>query len=241
VTQPPQYPNQPQGSVQPTGSPLFRPAQPPLQPNPNQPQSPAQATGNPAFRPAQPQLQPNPNQTPPFTGPNTAPGAATTPPPVKKRPWFKSPWVLAPATLVLGIIIGAASGGSSSAAANAARTVTATATVTSTSAQADKAAATVTVTAPAVTVTAAPAAPATTAAAAPAAIEDGTYIVGTDIALGTWKSSGGASDLCYADTEDKSGKILEQEVSSGPSVVIRIKSGAYTFKAAGCGTWTKVG
>ena len=74
-----------------------------------------------------------------------------------------------------------------------------------------------------------------------AGITDGSYLVGTEIALGTYKSSGGGS-LCYADTQDKAGNILEQEVGAqGASVIIRILSGAYTFKSSGCGTWTKVG
>jgi hypothetical protein len=66
-------------------------------------------------------------------------------------------------------------------------------------------------------------------------------MVGSEIALGTWKSTGGAS-LCYADTTGKAGDILEQEVgANGAGVIIRIKAGAYAFTSSGCGTWTKIG
>jgi hypothetical protein len=35
---------------------------------------------------------------------------------------------------------------------------------------------------------------------------------------------------------------LEQEIgSAGESVIIRIKSNAYTLTSSGCGTWKKVG
>ena len=197
---------------------------------PNQPQGGFPPAGNPNF-PTQPQ--------PAFLQPPTAAGPGMTPPlaPVKpkKRAWFKSPWFLAPVTFLLGLMFGAAMNGGSATAESPASTATvtkaaATVTVTSTQTADAKPAATVTVTA------AAPAAP-----AAPAGITDGSYLVGTEIALGTYKSSGGGS-LCYADTQDKAGNILEQEVGAqGASVIIRILSGAYTFKSSGCGTWTKVG
>jgi hypothetical protein len=212
VSQSPQYPNQPQGP-----NPNFGPAQPPMQP----------------LQPMQPQ-RPVFTQPPAGNGPGMPPGSGRVT--ATKRAWFKSPWVLAPVTFIVGLVIGltTADGSTASAAAGATTTVTATSTKTADA----KPAATVTVTGPAVTVTAA-AAPA--APAAPAGIKDGSYMVGTEIALGTWKSSGGGS-LCYADTTDQAGNILEQEVgASGANVIIRIKAGAYTFKSSGCGTWTKVG
>ena len=46
---------------------------------------------------------------------------------------------------------------------------------------------------------------------------------------------------CYADTKNKKGDILEQELGPpGESVIIRFQSGAYTFTSRRCGTWKKV-
>lgn len=71
-------------------------------------------------------------------------------------------------------------------------------------------------------------------------ITDGTYLVGSEVKIGNYMSSGGG-DLCYADTQDKSGKILQQEVSQDDPVVIRIMQNAYKFTSNGCGSWHKVG
>lgn len=217
MSQPPQgFPTQPQGPFRPAGSPSQGAAQAPLK--------------QPTYR--VPAKQP------------------------RKGPWWKSPWFLAPMTLLVGLFMGFSVGATAMmtpearAAATAPRptktvdkTTTATATVTgSQSVPSTTPAPTVTVTATA-TVTTATTTTVTAAAPPPAdsGIGDGSYLVGSEIAVGTWKSSGGGS-FCYADTEDKAGNILEQEVSgAGGSVIIRVKAGAYTFTSRDCGSWTKVG
>ncbi len=72
-------------------------------------------------------------------------------------------------------------------------------------------------------------------------IGDGSYLVGSEIQPGTWKSSGVEGGLCYADTQNKGGDILQQEVAAEGSAIIRITEKAYTFKSSGCGSWKKVG
>jgi len=179
--------------------------------------------------------------------------------PKKKRRWFLSAPFIGSAAFVVGILIGsaAAASGSDAGAAPAgtatvtapAPTVTVTAegpTTTKTVTAKPKPAPTKTVTAKAkpaptktVTVTAAPD-DGGGDSAADGDIGDGTYLVGSEIKTGNYKSSGGG-EFCYADTETKSGKILDQQVSQGAPVVIRITSQAYTFESNGCGSWKKVG
>ena len=70
----------------------------------------------------------------------------------------------------------------------------------------------------------------------------GTYIVGVDIAPGTWRSSGTGS--CYWERESGfSGEladIIANDNATGPTLV-EIGAGDNGFKSsAGCGTWTKV-
>ena len=72
-------------------------------------------------------------------------------------------------------------------------------------------------------------------------ITDGTYLVGSEIKPGVYKSSGGQTMMCYADTETRGGDILEQEVADKGSVIIRVTSKAYTFTSQDCGSWKKVG
>lgn len=72
-------------------------------------------------------------------------------------------------------------------------------------------------------------------------IGDGSYLVGSEIKPGTWKSSGVKDGLCYADTQNEDGDILQQEVAAEGSVIIRITEKAYTFKSSGCVGWKKVG
>ena len=84
----------------------------------------------------------------------------------------------------------------------------------------------------------------TAAAPAPAdtGIKDGTYLVGSEIAVGIYQSNGDRTTHCYAETKDKAGNPLEMEMGdAGESVIIRIMSGAYTFRSVDCVTWKKVG
>jgi hypothetical protein len=85
-----------------------------------------------------------------------------------------------------------------------------------------------------------PAGPATT-------FTDGTYVPGTDIVPGTYRTSGpapGAIELCYwsrmKDTSGDFGAIIANDIAQGPSTVtIRTSDGA--FKTSGCNVWQKIG
>ena len=177
-----------------------------------------------------------PPQNYPPAGYQQQPQPAVTPPPAKKsggigRILFSKP-VIGLAALLVGMGIGGAGKSSTSTTATPAA---ATVTVTAPAAAQPASTTTVTVTAPA---------PSTQASTTDAAgtVTDGTYLVGTEIAVGQWKSDGKGGSLCYADTQDKAGNILEQEVAqAGEAVVIRITKDAYTFKSSNCGSWKKVG
>lgn len=72
---------------------------------------------------------------------------------------------------------------------------------------------------------------------------NGTYVVGTDIQPGTYKSAGPASVICYyARLKDTSGdfqSIISNNTSQGAATVtIAASDGA--FETTGCQTWTKV-
>lgn len=214
---------------------MSNPSQPPYggqHPQFNQPQSP----------------YPGQAPQPPYPGQAPRPQSPRQPPtPQRKRRWFVSSPVIGVAALVFGIILGAASaGGGSATSANpgAVKTVGVPGpTVTATSEPTATATKTVTAKpkpAPTKTVTVT-AKPKRDDGGSASPIGDGTYVVGSEIKIGNYKSSGGASDLCYADTETESGNILDQQVSQGAPVVIRITSQAYTFESNGCGTWHRIG
>jgi hypothetical protein len=67
---------------------------------------------------------------------------------------------------------------------------------------------------------------------------DGTYIVGTDITAGKWKSTGG--DFCYwarlSGFTGTLGAILANGLPTGPTIVT-IRSTDKGFLTTGCGTW----
>jgi hypothetical protein len=74
-----------------------------------------------------------------------------------------------------------------------------------------------------------------------AAFSTGTFIVGVDIAPGTWRSNGTAS--CYWERErsftGSLGDIIANDFTTGPTIV-SISATDKGFKTnAGCGTWTK--
>lgn len=71
----------------------------------------------------------------------------------------------------------------------------------------------------------------------PALTQDGTYLVGTDIQPGSYRSEAGAD--CYWQLGDTSGKIIKNGFEARP--IITIPAEAYTFTSTGCGTWEKVG
>ncbi len=84
-------------------------------------------------------------------------------------------------------------------------------------------------------------------AAAPASIGDGTYVVGTDIKPGLYKTSGPADasiPICYwerdRDLSGGIGSIIANDNSNGPTTV-QISSSDRAFKTSGCATWVKIG
>jgi hypothetical protein len=97
---------------------------------------------------------------------------------------------------------------------------------------------------PATTAAPAPPAPATPAPPAPAgpatSFGDGTFVVGTDIAAGTYKAS--PSKKCYwarlSSTENEL-DILANHYATGPTTVT-IKTSDAAFVSQRCGQWTKV-
>ncbi|HLH73918.1 MAG TPA: hypothetical protein VKX96_11600 [Chloroflexota bacterium] len=72
--------------------------------------------------------------------------------------------------------------------------------------------------------------------------KDGVYIVGVDIAPGTWRSQGATA--CYwerrATFSGLTGDIIANDNTTSAAVVT-ISSTDKGFKSDGCGSWTKVG
>jgi len=70
----------------------------------------------------------------------------------------------------------------------------------------------------------------------------GTYLVKTDVASGTWRAPGGPN--CYwARLRDLTGSpesIVANDAPRGP-VSVQIAASDAGFKSRGCGTWTKAG
>lgn len=74
-----------------------------------------------------------------------------------------------------------------------------------------------------------------------APFSDGVYIVGTDIAPGTWRTSGG--DSCYWERTSGFGGTLDQTVANdftSGSAVVTISAGDAGFRTSGCGTWSRL-
>ena len=72
-----------------------------------------------------------------------------------------------------------------------------------------------------------------------AAFSDGTYIVGTDIAPGTWSTSD-ATDTCYWERTSGFGASLEEVIDSNAGSTVTIEPSDTGFYTAGCGTWNYV-
>lgn len=72
----------------------------------------------------------------------------------------------------------------------------------------------------------------------------GMFIVGTDIAAGTWTAPGGGSSFCYwarlSGFSGESKDLIANGVPSGTAIVT-IATTDRGFKSSGCGTWTKTG
>lgn len=79
----------------------------------------------------------------------------------------------------------------------------------------------------------------------PQGITAGTYLVGSDIQPGTYKSAGtdGTAGSCYwareKDTSGVLGSIIANNLASGPSVVT-IKPTDGAFETTGCSPWVKI-
>lgn len=71
----------------------------------------------------------------------------------------------------------------------------------------------------------------------------GTFVVGTDIAAGLWRSNTAASGSCYwerlAGFSGTSAHLLANGLGGGPAVVM-IASGDAGFHSSGCGSWAQV-
>lgn len=72
----------------------------------------------------------------------------------------------------------------------------------------------------------------------------GTYIVGTDIASGTWRSSS-VSGFCYWSRLSGFGggldTIIANDLVSSGSAIVTISGSDKGFDSSSCGTWTKIG
>lgn len=72
---------------------------------------------------------------------------------------------------------------------------------------------------------------------------DGTFLVGTDVEPGTYRSSGGDSYGCYyarlSDTTGNFDAIITNGIGDGQSIVT-IEPTDAAFETSGCGTWEKV-
>lgn len=75
--------------------------------------------------------------------------------------------------------------------------------------------------------------------------EDGIYIVGVDLAPGTWRSSGGSGFGCYAARLSGFGgtldDIISNDIATEGGLIINVAASDRGFETTGCGTWEKVG
>lgn len=75
--------------------------------------------------------------------------------------------------------------------------------------------------------------------------EDGTYIVGADIAAGTWRSEGGSEFGCYVARLNGFGgtldEIITNDISTDGGLIVTVDASDRGFETNGCGTWTKTG
>lgn len=151
-------------------------------------------------------------------------------PQAPKRPWYRRARVLAPASLVVGLLIGSAGAGGAKT-TSASPTEGSTETVTVTATAGGKAARKV------------HPAPATSTTTTATFDGDGTYLIPADIKPGTYRS--GKPDInCYwARLSDPSGglrAIIANNNSAGPSVVT-VKATDKALQVTGCAPFTRVG
>ena len=73
--------------------------------------------------------------------------------------------------------------------------------------------------------------------------DDGTYVAGTDISPGTWRSSGTGASCIWARLSGFGGTLAEviaADFVTAPATVT-IAPGDKGFAASGCGLWKKIG
>jgi hypothetical protein len=92
-----------------------------------------------------------------------------------------------------------------------------------------------------------PPAPASAEPARPATVEvvgDGTYVVGTDVQPGTYRSAGvreGAPGRCAWRTRAGTATVARGGGTAGERQVVEITEKVTAFETAGCTPWVKVG
>jgi len=163
---------------------------------------------------------------PPFQPPTQTPPQLFAPP-KKRRRWVH--WIVYPIVFLTGLAIGAAGGGANTTSSTPGATVT----VTATPAPGAK----VTVTAPAEpakTVTAQPAGPSDTID------DDGTWLVGSEVKPGTYRSQNFGD--CYwarlRSTDGGINAIIDNGI--GPNQTVTIKRTDKAFETARCGVWKRI-
>jgi len=70
-------------------------------------------------------------------------------------------------------------------------------------------------------------------------VGNGQWLVGTDVAPGTYKSPATDGGLCYADTNDGEGNINQQEVTPEGPTIITVSKKDKVFKVSGCEDFVK--
>ncbi|MFD7445824.1 hypothetical protein [Streptomyces sp. NPDC059909] len=178
---------------------------------------------------------PEPQNT---TGWATWPGVPPQPP-AQPKPSRRKAWLTHGAVGFVALILGAGMGGGNAEAGDSKAAAPApTATVTATATPAAAPAPTVTVTATVTAKPPKPKGPATTVAG------DGEYLVGTDMAAGTYRTAGPDGSFgCYWErAQDSSGEfdsIISNENLNG-SGRVTVRKGE-VFKTTRCQKWVKVG
>jgi hypothetical protein len=151
------------------------------------------------------------------------------PPQPKKRRWLH--FVGYPGAVILGLIIGAAgaSGGTTTAGSDPAPTTTTTTTTTTVTVEKGAPVAKPTVTATK-TITAQP------PEARAAITEDGTWLVGSEVKPGTYRS--GNNPDCYWARLGSNDDIIDNGL--GPNQTVTIRRTDHAFETRGCGEWRPI-
>ena len=88
-----------------------------------------------------------------------------------------------------------------------------------------------------------PATPAASPEPTAITIDDGVWIVGSQVVAGTYSNGGGGREMCYwARLRGFSGQLTDlivNGISDAPQIVT-IRPGDIGFESSGCGTWTRL-